>query len=83
VAAEEAKHQLGERITYATTEYDALRGADALLLVTEWAEFRVPDFDKVKAELSSPVLFDGRNLYSPEAMAERGFDYYCIGIDTK
>jgi len=83
VAAEEAKHQLGERIRYATTEYDALRGADALLLVTEWAEFRVPDFDKVKAELSSPVLFDGRNLYSPEAMAERGFDYYCIGIDTK
>ena len=83
VAAEEAKHQLGERITYATTEYDALRGADALLLVTEWAEFRVPDFDKVKAELSNPVLFDGRNLYSPEAMAERGFDYYCIGIDTK
>lgn len=83
VAAEEAKHQLGDRITYAATEYEALKGADALLLVTEWAEFRVPDFDKIKAELKSPVLFDGRNVYSPEAMAERGFDYYCIGINTK
>ena len=83
VAVEEAKHQLADRVTYATTEYEALKGADALLLVTEWAEFRVPDFDKVKAELSNPVLFDGRNLYSPEAMAERGFDYYCIGINTK
>ena len=51
--------------------------------MTEWAEFRVPDFDKIKAELSNPVLFDGRNVYSPEAMAERGFDYYCIGINTK
>lgn len=83
VASEEAKHQLQDRITYATTEYEALNGADALLLVTEWAEFRVPDFDKIKSELSSPVLFDGRNVYSPEAMAERGFDYYCIGINTK
>lgn len=83
VASEEAKHQLQDRITYASTEYEALNGADALLLVTEWAEFRVPDFDKIKSELSSPVLFDGRNVYSPEAMAERGFDYYCIGINTK
>lgn len=83
VAAEEAKHQLGDTITYATSEYEALNNADALLLVTEWAEFRVPDFNRVKSELNSPVLFDGRNVYSPEAMAERGFDYYCIGINTK
>ena len=83
VASEEAKHQLQDRITYASSEYEALKGADALLLVTEWAEFRVPDFDVIKSELSHPVLFDGRNVYSPEAMSERGFDYYCIGINTK
>lgn len=82
VAMDEAKHILGDKITYASTEYEALEGADALLLVTEWAEFRVPDFDKVKSLLNAPVLLDGRNLYSPSAMKERGFDYYCIGIDT-
>ena len=82
VAMDEAKHILGDKITYADTEYAALANADALLLVTEWAEFRVPNFDKVKEALNAPVLFDGRNLYSPEAMAKREFDYYCIGINT-
>lgn len=82
VAMEEAKHILGDKISYAETEYGALDNADALLLVTEWAEFRVPDFDKVKSELNSAVVFDGRNVYSPELMEERGFDYYCIGINT-
>ena len=82
VAMEEAKHILGDKITYAETEYEACEGADALMLVTEWAEFRVPDFDKLTALLKAPVLFDGRNLYSPEAMKERGFAYYCIGINT-
>jgi UDPglucose 6-dehydrogenase len=82
VAMEEAKHILGDKINYATTEYGALENADALLLVTEWAEFRVPDFDKVKDALNNPVIFDGRNVYTPEAMADRGFDYYCIGINT-
>lgn len=82
VAVEEAKHILGDKITYADSEYSALSNADALLLVTEWAEFRVPDFDKIKSSLNSPVVFDGRNVYSPEAMKERGFDYYCIGINT-
>ncbi|MGB0391773.1 MAG: UDP-glucose dehydrogenase family protein [Salibacteraceae bacterium] len=82
VAVEEAKHIIGDKITYADSEYSALSNADALLLVTEWAEFRVPDFDKIKSSLNSPVVFDGRNVYSPEAMKERGFDYYCIGINT-
>ncbi len=82
VAINEAKHILGDKITYADSEYAALANADALLLVTEWAEFRVPDFDKVKEALNAPVVFDGRNLYSPEAMAKREFDYYCIGINT-
>jgi len=82
VAMDEAQHILGDKIAYADTEYKALENADALLLVTEWAEFRVPDFNKIKKALKAPVLFDGRNLYSPEAMKARDFDYYCIGINT-
>ena len=61
------------------TSPDALRGADALAIVTEWREFRSPDFDHIKAALRSPVIFDGRNLYDPEQMQKAGFDYYAIG----
>jgi UDPglucose 6-dehydrogenase len=82
VAIEETQHIIGDKIEYAETEYKALKGADALLLVTEWAEFRVPDFKRVKELMNEPVLFDGRNLYNPESMEERGFTYYCIGIRT-
>lgn len=82
VAMPEAKHMIGDKIDYATNEYDATVGADALLLVTEWTEFRVPEIEKLKANLKANVLFDGRNLYSAEAMKENGFTYYCIGINT-
>jgi UDPglucose 6-dehydrogenase len=61
------------------TSPDALRGADALAIVTEWREFRSPDFDHIKGALRSPVIFDGRNLYDPEQMQKAGFDYYAIG----
>ncbi|MBN3770821.1 MULTISPECIES: UDP-glucose/GDP-mannose dehydrogenase family protein [Burkholderia] len=57
----------------------AVTGADALVIVTEWKEFRSPDFTRLKAELKAPVIFDGRNLYEPDAMAELGIDYYAIG----
>lgn len=57
----------------------ALEGADALVICTEWQHFRAPDFDKVKAALKNPVIFDGRNLYDPQQMADLGITYYGIG----
>lgn len=81
VAMEEAKHlYLGDTIGYAADEYEALKDADALLLVTEWADFRLPDWNRIQAELKSPVLFDGRNLYDRERMKDLGFTYYGIGV---
>ena len=79
VAMEEAKHQLGDRITYCADEMEAVRGADALALITEWAEFRVPDWSTVANEMNDKVLFDGRNLYRREIVGEVGFDYFGIG----
>lgn len=81
VAMEEAKHlHLGDSIHYAKDEYEALEGADALLLVTEWAEFRVPDWNRVKENLNAPVIFDGRNLYNRQKLRESGFTYFGIGV---
>jgi UDPglucose 6-dehydrogenase len=54
-------------------------GADALVIMTEWKNFRVPDFDRLKTSLKTPVIFDGRNLFEPARMRERGFDYFGIG----
>src|SRR6056300_667541 len=79
VAMEEAKHQLGDSITYCASAEEAAQGADALALITEWTEFRVPDWDKVAEAMNGKVLFDGRNLYRRETLAEIGFDYYGIG----
>ena len=79
VAMEEAKHQLGDRITYCADEMEAVRGADALALITEWAEFRVPDWGAVANEMNGKVLFDGRNLYRREIVGEIVFDYFGIG----
>jgi UDPglucose 6-dehydrogenase len=58
---------------------DALGGADALLIATEWKQFRSPDFDAMAVALKQPVIFDGRNLYPPRLLRERGFEYHCIG----
>jgi len=82
VAMEEAHKDLGDKITYAKDEYDALQDADALLLVTEWSEFRVPDFDQVKKLLKNPIVFDGRNLFEVDRMADLGFEYHCIGLKS-
>lgn len=74
-----ARAVFGDRITYHRVNYDALDGADALLVVTEWNEFRRPDFARMKKSLKAPVVFDGRNVYDPEVMREHGFTYFAIG----
>ena len=79
VAMEEAKRHLGNSIKYCKSEYDALKGADALVVVTEWHEFRKPNFEKMKKLMRGHVIFDGRNLYDPAAVRENGFNYYSIG----
>jgi UDPglucose 6-dehydrogenase len=74
-----AKGIFGSRITYAASGYDAVKGADALAIVTEWNEFRRPDFGRMRSVMRSPVVFDGRNLYAPAHMKQNGFTYYSIG----
>jgi UDPglucose 6-dehydrogenase len=78
-AAKEAYKIFGDKIEYVKKQYDALEGADALVIVTEWNEFRRPDFDKIKSLLKQPVIMDGRNLFDPKKMAEMGFVYEGIG----
>lgn len=80
VAAENVKAIYGDKLTYCPHHYDTLDDADALCVVTEWQEFRNPDFDYVKHKLAQPVIFDGRNLWDPKQMAARGFTYYGIGL---
>ena len=80
VAMEEAKHDLGDTVTYCQSEMEAVQGADALALITEWTEFRVPNWDNVGAAMKTKVVFDGRNLYRSAIVAEAGFDYYGIGM---
>lgn len=74
-----AKNIFGDRITYANNSYEALDGADCMLLLTEWNEFRRPDFDKIKSLMKAPVIFDGRNQYDANRLKQRGFEYHCIG----
>jgi len=71
--------QYGERLVYCDRRYDALEAADGLAVVTEWQEFRTPDFQLVKEMLREPVIFDGRNIYEPGVMKQHGFTYYAIG----
>lgn len=69
----------GDRVTFVENQYDAIQGADALVIVTEWSEFRNPDFNKIKTSLKEAVIFDGRNVYTLEKMQELGFYYESIG----
>ncbi len=83
VAMNEARHRhFGDKIEYAKDQYDAALDADALLLVTEWAEFKFPNFAVLKKIMRTPAIFDGRNIYEAKEVKEAGFDYFCIGIDT-
>ncbi|RZI86238.1 MAG: UDP-glucose/GDP-mannose dehydrogenase family protein [Rubrivivax sp.] len=81
VAMDEARRIFGDdpRLAYADTPMAALKDADALVIVTEWKEFRSPDFEQIKASLKSPVIFDGRNLYEPSQVKAAGLDYLAIG----
>ena len=81
IAMQEAKKIYGDRpdVVLCESVEDTLAGADALAIVTEWKEFRSPDFDRIKKELRAPVIFDGRNLYDPTFLARQGFTYYAIG----
>lgn len=81
IAMDEARRLYGERddLVLVDSPYAALKGADALVIVTEWTSFRSPNFDTIKQELSAPVLFDGRNLFEPEDMEDLGITYYAIG----
>jgi len=74
-----ARSLLGSKVTYASKSYDALKGADALAIITEWNEFRRPDFPRMRTLMRSPVIFDGRNLFTPDQMKSHGFTYYSIG----
>lgn len=78
-AMHETKRRLGDRIGYADSNYEALDGADALVVVTDWNEFRHPDFARIKSALRRPVVIDGRNLYDPAKMRSLGFTYDSIG----
>ena len=80
----EARRIYGEQpaLTLCNSPADALAQADALVVVTEWNEFRSPDFDHVKSALKAPVVFDGRNIYNPGHMLEMGFQYYAMGRPT-
>lgn len=80
VAMEEAKRILGDSITYAKDIYDATLEADAILMVTEWNEFRLPTWEVIKKTMKKPVVFDGRNIYNKQEMNEIGFEYFGIGI---
>ncbi|HKB15705.1 MAG TPA: UDP-glucose/GDP-mannose dehydrogenase family protein, partial [Planctomycetota bacterium] len=75
-----AQRVFGERVSFFEKPYDALSGSDALLLVTEWNEYRHPDFDRMRGLLKQPVIFDGRNVYSPKVLRDHGFTYYGIGV---
>jgi UDPglucose 6-dehydrogenase len=80
VATENAKKLIDAKdVHYCTNAYEAIEGADALVIVTEWNEFRTPDFARIKSMLKSPVIFDGRNLYQPSQMKAQGFKYFGIG----
>lgn len=78
-AIETAKHIFGNKIKYSKNSYEALKDADALVLVTEWNEFKRPDFDKIKSLLKTPIIIDGRNQYDKKRLTERGIEYICIG----
>lgn len=82
-AIKEAKKIFGDRISYSQNQYEILNGADALAIITEWNEYRNPNFDKIKSLLREQVIFDGRNLYQPHRMSEIGFRYFPIGRNGK
>ncbi len=82
VVMKEAKHRVGDKIAYAENEFDALNEADALLVVTEWSEFKSPDFRDLKSTLKNNLIFDGRNIFDKDEMIRQGIENYCIGLQS-
>jgi UDPglucose 6-dehydrogenase len=82
VAMSEAKRILGGQIEYAADQYDALIDADCLLMITEWPEFKFPNFNVMRKLLKNPVIFDGRNIYDIQEIKKKSFEYFCIGVRT-
>ncbi|MBN3035037.1 MAG: UDP-glucose/GDP-mannose dehydrogenase family protein [Bacteroidales bacterium] len=80
VAMTEARKKLEDNVRYADDQYEALENADCLAIITEWPEFRVPDFDRMSKAMKAPVVFDGRNIYDAGEMKKRSFQYFCIGL---
>jgi len=78
-ALAEAKKHFGDRIEYSSNQYDILSNADALVVITDWSEYRNPDFDRIKNALKQPLIVDGRNLYKPNRMNEAGIRYIPLG----
>jgi UDPglucose 6-dehydrogenase len=74
-----ARAHFGERVTYHEDNYEAVAGADALVILTEWRPYRRPDFEKLRSAMRRALVFDGRNLFDPQRMKELGFDYVSIG----
>mgnify|MGYP000853792371 CR=1 FL=1 len=81
-AMSNVKKEVGKKVKYASSMYEALEGADALMIMTEWPEFRTPDFAKMKEKLKNKVIFDGRNLYDLDEIKSQGFEYYSIGREN-
>ncbi|MFI5250979.1 MAG: UDP-glucose dehydrogenase family protein [Bacteroidota bacterium] len=79
IALHEAKKRLGDRVVYHTSNYGALKGVSALVVVTEWNEFRTPDFNRMKSLMKEKVIFDGRNIYDPKIFKALGFEYFSVG----
>jgi len=79
IAMDECKRRIGEKIEYATDKYDATLNADALLLLTEWKQFRLPNWSMIRKLMQTPLVIDGRNIYNADELQELGFDYFCIG----
>jgi len=82
IAIKEAKHHFGDTIAYCEDQYETLIDADCVAILTEWPEFKFPNFKIVKKLLHTPAVFDGRNIYDNAEMKQHGFDYFCIGVDT-
>ena len=81
-AMENVRADFGDKLTYCELPQDAVRKADALVIMTEWKNYHRPNWDEVLSAMASPTVFDGRNLYDPERMKQRGVKYYSIGRPT-
>lgn len=82
IAMEEAKHHFGDTISYYTDQYEALIDVDCLAVLTEWPEFKFPNFNIISKLLRNPAIFDGRNIYDRAEIKDKGFNYFCIGVNT-